>query len=90
MMPVLGENSASRHSSSGSSACTSSRDSVSKSSTPFSSARAAIAFNCFACAGEVATTSLPQRRCGTPCVSQKSYSRSRPCKHSEAFSDPRG
>ncbi len=64
-MPVDGENSASTHSSAGSSVCASARVSGNRSSTPFSAARAAIAFNCFTCAALVATSSLPVRRCGT-------------------------
>ena len=39
-------------------------------------------------AGEVATTSLPQRRCATPCPAQKAYSASRPATHQRALREP--
>ena len=70
MMPVEGDSSAASHFSAGSSARASSPDSTFMSSTPLACACARIEASFSVSAGVVATISLPQFLCGTPCSLQ--------------------
>jgi len=86
-MPVEGDHSAALQARRGSIACASAALSGCT-STPLARARSCRAASAACCAGEVATTSLPQRRCATPCSSQKAYSASRPVTHQRALREP--
>ena len=90
MMPVEGDSSAPTQASSGSSARAALPPSGSRSVTPFFSAVALMAASLGSWLSCVATSSLPQRACGTLFSAQKAYSNSLPRTHSVARRLPGG
>jgi len=77
MIAVLCTRSAATHETSGSYDLASAGE-INLAGTPFSDAREARTYNAGSSSSEVATTSFPHLRCGTPWEAQKSYSIRRP------------
>ena len=90
MMPVEGEIIAATHDTSGSSSLAALPPMGSRSVTPFLMAVSRIAASLGSWLSWVATSSLPQRACGTLLSAQKAYSSSLPRTHSFARRLPGG